>query len=82
MNRGHVTTITNANCFVLGSEIEPTEAGERKEWDGRVVSQPLLNNSFIKRAGARMLGLRSKLNNAPFLRDRGIVPPTSHLRCR
>lgn len=72
IQRGLVTQRTSTSCFVLGSEVESAEAGERKEWDGRVIIQPLLYNSFIKRAEARMLGLRAKLVDAPFLRERGI----------
>ncbi|WP_225772034.1 ATP-binding protein [Inquilinus sp. Marseille-Q2685] len=72
IHRGYVTRLTNVDCFVLGSQIEVAESGERREWDGRVVIQPLLYNAFIRRAEARMLGLRSKLIEAPFLREHGI----------
>lgn len=72
IDRGFVTENTRVDCFILGSEIEKAEAGERKDWGDRVVTQPLLYNAFVRRAEARMLGLRSKLINAPFLKEQGV----------
>ncbi|MGN8094735.1 ATP-binding protein [Methylobacterium sp. 22177] len=74
IKKGLVTESTRVTCFVLGSLVEQTEAGERKEWDGRVVIRPMAYNVFISRASARMLGLRQKLKDAPFMVDAGIDP--------
>lgn len=54
------------------SEIEPAEAGDRTERDNKVVIRPMSYSVFIKRAEKRMLGLRDKLRDAPFLREQGI----------
>jgi hypothetical protein len=37
-----------------------------------VLIRPMLYNVFIKRAEKRMLGLRDKLRDAPFLQEHGI----------
>ena len=72
IRKGFVTTGTKVDCFVLGSKIDSSETGKREEWDRRVVIQPLLYTQFVRRAEARMLGLRDKLVSAPFLREHGI----------
>jgi hypothetical protein len=72
IQKGFVTRATEVTCFVLGSMVDETEAGERKEWNDRVVIRPMTYNVFIKRASARMLGLRDKLKDAPFLKEQGI----------
>lgn len=69
-NKGHITVDTGVTCFVLGSEIEigenaPVSHGERKE----VNVIPMTYNRFVRRAEMRMLGLRDKLADAPFLRE-------------
>jgi hypothetical protein len=43
-----------------------------KEANDRVIIRPMLYNTFIKRAEKRMLGLRDKLRDAPFLRENGL----------
>lgn len=72
IQKDFVTRATDVTCFVLGSMVDETEAGERKEWDDRVVIRPMTYNVFIKRASSRMLGLREKLKDAPFLKEQGI----------
>ncbi|QCI64583.1 ATP-binding protein [Phreatobacter stygius] len=72
IRRGHVTEATDVTCFVLGSMVDRTEAGDRKEWYDRVVIRPVSYSVFIKRAAARMLGLREKIKDTPFLREQGI----------
>lgn len=40
--------------------------------EGNVTIRPMGYNVFIKRAEARMLGLRDKLRDAPFLKEQGV----------
>lgn len=70
--RGLITDGTRTTCFVLGSEIEAGESAPRKELDDIVVIIPMTYQTFIRRAEARMLGLREKLSNAPFLKEKGL----------
>jgi hypothetical protein len=67
-----ITKATDVTCFVLGSVVDATESGDRKEWDDRVIIRPMPYNVFIKRAEKRMLGLRDKLRDAPFLQEHGL----------
>jgi hypothetical protein len=80
--KGLVTEATTTVCYVLGSSVDPAEAGSDTKWDGRVTIIPMSYNTFIRRAEKRMLGLRDKLRDAPFLQDMGVdlsgfiqVPP-------
>lgn len=59
-------------CYILGSKIDPAEGDIRHEWDRRVSIIPMTYNTFIRRAEKRMLGLRAKLKDAPFLKQLGI----------
>jgi len=59
-------------CFVLGAEIEPGEDGEVTQAGGQVVIRPMTYSTFVKRAEARMLGLRRKLQEAPFLKEQDV----------
>jgi Histidine kinase-, DNA gyrase B-, and HSP90-like ATPase len=68
----HITRATDVTCFVLGSVVDETESGDRKEWDDRVIIRPMSYSVFIKRAEKRMLGLRDKLRDAPFLQEHGM----------
>lgn len=70
MSKRLVTRATQVTCFVLGSELDSFEGEDRTE--GNVVIRPMTYNDFIRRAEARMLGLRDKLRNAPFLKEQGI----------
>lgn len=72
--KGLVTEAAKITCYVLGSRVDATETGERTEWGGRVTIVPMPYNVFIRRAEKRMLGLRDKLRDAPFLKDLGIDP--------
>ncbi|MER9870687.1 ATP-binding protein [Mesorhizobium sp. M0136] len=66
-NGGHISDATSVTCFVLGSAIE---AGENEPTTrGNVVIVPMTYNVFIRRAQARMLGLRAKLADVPFLQE-------------
>jgi hypothetical protein len=67
-----ISDSTIVNCFVLGEFVEPAEARPRTELDGRVVINPMTYNVFIRRAEKRMLNLREKLRDAPFLQQIGI----------
>ncbi|MBX3574289.1 MAG: ATP-binding protein [Mesorhizobium sp.] len=72
IERGLIDERTQATCFVLGSRVSPTQASERIEWEGRVKIRPMSYDTFISRASARMLGLREKLKDAPFLKAAGV----------
>ncbi len=72
LERGLLTDAAKVTCFVLGSKIKNTEAGVDTKLDGRVTIIPMTYTTFVRRAEKRMLGLREKLRNAPFLREHGI----------
>ncbi|MBU8873798.1 ATP-binding protein [Reyranella sp. MMS21-HV4-11] len=74
--RGLLTDAATTTCYVLGSKIDPEEAADETKLNGRVTIRAMTYSTFIKRAEKRMLGLRDKLRDAPFLRDRGIDPET------
>lgn len=76
MDRGLVTDATIISCYVLGSHIDPAEAGDETKNNGRVTIRAMAYSTFIKRAEKRMLGLRDKLRDAPFLTEQGIDPET------
>lgn len=70
MSKRLLTRDTHVTCFVLGSELDDIEGVERTE--GNVVIRPMTYSVFIRRAEARMLGLRDKLRDAPFLKEQGV----------
>jgi Histidine kinase-, DNA gyrase B-, and HSP90-like ATPase len=72
IERGLITEATTTTCYVLGSKIHQAERGHRTEWDGRVTIIPMAYDTFVRRAEKRMLGLRDKLKDAPFLKERGL----------
>lgn len=76
MNKGLVTDATIVTCYVLGSRIDPTETGDETKNDGRVTIRAMTYSTFVKRAEKRLLGLRDKLRDAPFLKEQGIDPDT------
>lgn len=76
MKRGFVTDATTVTCYVLGSHVDPTEALDDTKNGDRVTIRAMTYSTFIKRAERRMLGLRDKLRNAPFLKEHGIDPET------
>lgn len=72
IEKGLVTEASTVTCYVLGSRVDQTETGDRTEWSGRVTIIPMSYNVFIRRAEKRMLGLRDKLRDAPFLKELGL----------
>ena len=67
MTKGLLTEASQVTCFVLGSKVEYADNSDTTHWDGRVLIRPMSYDVFIRRAEKRMLGLRNKLRNAPFL---------------
>ncbi|TKV70362.1 ATP-binding protein [Rhizobium sp. AU243] len=72
LEKGLLTDSATVTCFVLGSQIKSTEAGIDTKYDGRVTIIPMTYVTFVKRAEKRMLGLRDKLKDVPFLKDQGL----------
>jgi hypothetical protein len=72
LERGLLTDAATVTCFVLGSRIKSSEVYSDTKRDGRVTIIPMTYETFIRRAEKRMLGLRDKLRNAPFLRAHGV----------
>lgn len=72
IERGFITESTKTTCYVLGSKIHVAERGHRTERDGRVTIVPMTYDTFVRRAEKRMLGLREKLKEAPFLKEQGL----------
>jgi hypothetical protein len=72
MSKGLVTEETIVTCYVLGSRIDPTEIGDETKNNGRVTIRAMTYSTFVRRAEKRMLGLREKLRDAPFLKEHGI----------
>ena len=68
IRRGHLNEASDVTCFVLGSKVELSESGISTHNNGRVTVLPMAYDVFIRRAERRMLGLRDKLRDAPFLR--------------
>lgn len=74
LDKGILTDAATVTCYVLGSRIKSTEAGIDTKYDGRVTIIPMTYGTFVKRAEKRMLGLRDKLKDAPFLQAGGLDP--------
>ena len=72
ISKGLITESATITCYVLGSKLDPEEAGEDTKWDGRVNIIPMTYTTFIRRAEKRLLGLRDKLSSAPFLQEHGL----------
>lgn len=72
LDKGLLTEAATVTCFVLGSQIKGTEAGIDTKFDGRVTIIPMTYATFVRRAEKRMLGLRDKLKEAPFLKAQGL----------
>lgn len=70
--KGLVTDATKTVCYVLGSSVDPSEVGVDTKDDGRVTLIAMSYNTFVRRAEKRMLGLRNKLRDAPYLREFGL----------
>jgi len=74
MSKGLVTDGTIVTCYVLGSRIDPTEIGDETKNNGQVTIRAMTYSTFVKRAEKRLLGLRDKLRDAPFLKEHGVDP--------
>ncbi|NBB66048.1 ATP-binding protein [Pseudomonas sp. ODNR1LW] len=70
--RGLVKPSTITTCYVLGDKIEAGESEPDTKANGRVTIIPMTYSTFVRRAEKRMLGLRDKLRDAPFLQQMGI----------
>ena len=71
IEKGLIRERTKVTCFVLGSKINALQAQDSTELGGRVVIKAMDYQSFVKRAEARMLGLRRVLEDVPFLQENG-----------
>lgn len=67
MQKGLLTGTSKVTCFVLGSKVEQADSEVTTEAAGRVHIHPMAYDAFVRRASRRMLGLREKLRDAPFL---------------
>lgn len=72
LERGLLSASASVTCYVLGSRVDASENEDRTERNGRVTIIPMTYNTFVRRAEKRMLGLREKLTEAPFLKERGL----------
>lgn len=70
--KGLLTERTEVRGFVLGRTINPVDRGEKKEMDDRVRIRPLAFDWVLHRAESRLFKLREKIQEAPFLKERGI----------
>jgi hypothetical protein len=65
--KGLVTDTTKVRCFVLGERLDPLELQERTQ--GSVTIQSLDFFTVLCRAESRLLRLKDRVKNAPFLKD-------------
>ncbi len=72
IDKGLLTESATVTAYVLGSKVDPTETGDDTRWDKRVLIRPMSYETFVRRAEKRLLGLRSKLKDAPFLTEAGL----------
>jgi hypothetical protein len=72
LERGLLSSAATVTCYILGSKVDAAENEHRTERNGRVTIIPMTYNTFVRRAEKRMLGLRDKLKDAPFLKERGL----------
>ncbi len=71
-NKGLLVDYSRVTCYVLGSQIEAAESGERKEMNDRVRILPLTFNTVLERAKSRLLKLYDRVKTAPFLQGQDI----------
>lgn len=71
-NKGLLVDYSRVTCYVLGSQIEAAESGERKEMNDRVRLLPLTFNTVLERAKSRLLKLYDRVKTAPFLQGQDI----------
>jgi hypothetical protein len=72
LGKGLLTDYSRIDCYVLGSQIEAAESGERKELNDRVRILPLSFDTVLTRAKSRLLKLYDRVKAAPFLRGQDI----------
>lgn len=72
LEKGLLKQYSQVTCFVLGSQLDPLEAGRATKNEGKVIIQPLDYDTVIRRAKSRLLNLHDKIKNAPFLMDERI----------
>jgi hypothetical protein len=70
--KGLLADYSRIDCYVLGSQIEAAESGERKELNDRVRILPLSFDTVLTRAKSRLLKLYDRVKSAPFLRGEDI----------
>lgn len=71
--KGLLAHYSRIDCYVLGSQIEAAESGERKELNDRVRILPLSFDTVLTRAKSRLLKLYDRVKSAPFLRGEDIA---------
>ena len=71
-NKGLLVDYSRVICYVLGSQIESAESGERKEMNDRVRILPMTFNTVLERAKSRLLKLYDRVKTAPFLQGQDI----------
>ena len=67
LEKGLINSRTRVTCFVLGSQVSPSDSGKRTELDGRIEIIPMHFDTVIARAKSRLLKLHDRVANAPFL---------------
>ena len=72
LTKGLLADYSRIDCYVLGSQIEAAESGERKELNDRVRILPLSFDTVLTRAKSRLLKLYDRVKSAPFLRGQNI----------
>ena len=69
--KGAIEPQTIVMCYVLGSEIDPLEID--KFVQGNTTVQPMTYNTVVARANSRLLNLKKKVEDAPFLQENGLA---------
>jgi len=72
LTKGLLADYSRIDCYVLGSQIEAAESGERKELNDRVRILPMSFDTVLTRAKSRLLKLYDRVKSAPFLRGQNI----------
>lgn len=72
LQKGLLSERTRVQGFVLGRTINQVDREERTELGGRVRILPLDFTTVLQRADSRLLKLRDKIKEAPFLQQVGI----------
>lgn len=61
---------TKVVCYVLGSTIDPLDAEPSTQGNTRVI--PMTYNTVVARSESRLLNLKKKVEDAPFLQEQGL----------